>query len=90
MRKIEAIWQYRPTSNDSHIDENPKFIYKLFLYDKRYPRFTEAARYWLQWRIPRKSLFPQSRKNDYTDDYKCRENGQLSGRVRTYCPTVQD
>mgnify|MGYP000183583514 CR=1 FL=1 len=38
-----------------------------------YPRFTEAARYWLQWAgFPEKVYSPSQGKNDYTDDYKCR------------------
>ena len=38
-----------------------------------YPRFTEAARYWLQWAgIPDSVYSPSNGANDYTDDYKCR------------------
>lgn len=38
-----------------------------------YPRFTEAARYWLQWAGVPDSVYSESRgQNDYTDDYKCR------------------
>lgn len=38
-----------------------------------YPRFTEAARYWMQWAGFPDSLYSISKgKNDYTDDYKCR------------------
>lgn len=38
-----------------------------------YPRFCEAARYWLQWAGIPDSVYSESRgKNDYTDDYKCR------------------
>jgi hypothetical protein len=38
-----------------------------------YPRFTEAARYWLQWAGCPDSIYSLSKgKNDYTDDYKCR------------------
>ena len=38
-----------------------------------YPRFTEAARYWLQWAGIPDSIYSESKgKNDYTDDYKCR------------------
>ena len=38
-----------------------------------YPRFTEAARYWLQWAgFPEKVYSPSEGTNDYTDDYKCR------------------
>lgn len=38
-----------------------------------YPRFCEAARYWLQWAGVPDSIYSESRgTNDYTDDYKCR------------------
>ncbi len=38
-----------------------------------YPRFTEAARYWLQWAgFPEKVYSPSQGENDYTDDYKSR------------------
>lgn len=38
-----------------------------------YPRFTEAARYWLQWAGFPDSVYTLSKnENDYTDDYKSR------------------
>lgn len=38
-----------------------------------YPRFCEAARYWLQWTGVPDSIYSESKgQNDYTDDYKCR------------------
>lgn len=38
-----------------------------------YPRFCEAARYWLQWAGIPDSVYSESNgKNEYTDDYKCR------------------
>jgi hypothetical protein len=38
-----------------------------------YPRFTEAARYWMQWAGMPDSVYSESKgKNDYTDDYKSR------------------
>lgn len=38
-----------------------------------YPRFCEAARYWMQWAGIPDSVYSESHgKNDYTDDYKCR------------------
>lgn len=37
------------------------------------PRFTEGARYWLQWAGMPKEVYSESKgENDYTDDYKCR------------------
>lgn len=38
-----------------------------------YPRFTEGARYWLQWAgIPDSVYSPSHGVNDYNDDYRCR------------------
>lgn len=38
-----------------------------------YPRYTEAARYWLQWAGVPDSIYSKSEsKNDYTDDYQSR------------------
>ena len=38
-----------------------------------YPRFTEAARYWMQWAGVPDSVYSESKgQNDYTDDYKSR------------------
>ncbi len=38
-----------------------------------YPRFTEGARYWLQWAGFTDSIYSYTNlKNDYTDDYMCR------------------
>lgn len=38
-----------------------------------YPRFCEAARYWMQWAGIPDSVYSESKgKNDYTDDYKAR------------------
>jgi hypothetical protein len=38
-----------------------------------YPRFCEAARYWLQWAGIPDSIYSESKgRNDYTDDYRCR------------------
>lgn len=38
-----------------------------------YPRYTEAARYWLQWAgVPDSVYSPSHGVNDYTDDYRCR------------------
>lgn len=60
--------------DDSHIDENPGNSSINYSYTTSgYPRFTEAARYWLQWAgFPEKVYSPSQGKNDYTDDYKCR------------------
>lgn len=39
----------------------------------KYPRYTEAARYWLQWAGVPDTVYSESHgKNDYTDDYRSR------------------
>lgn len=41
--------------------------------ESSYPRFTEAARYWMQWAgVPDSIYSPSHNVNDYTDDYKAR------------------
>lgn len=38
-----------------------------------YPRWTEGARYWLQWAgMPDSIYSPTRNENDYVDDYRCR------------------
>lgn len=38
-----------------------------------YPRFTEGARYWLQWAgVPDSVYSPTGGESDYNDDYRCR------------------
>ncbi|KAA6300890.1 MAG: hypothetical protein EZS26_002949, partial [Candidatus Ordinivivax streblomastigis] len=55
----------RRIATDSIID----YPYEL----SGYPRFTEAARYWLQWTGMPDSIYSDSHgNNDYTDDYKSR------------------
>ena len=69
--------------DNSHIDENPGNSSINYSYTTSgYPRFTEAARYWLQWAgFPEKSLFPQSReKRLYRRLQMPGRMGQLSGR----------
>lgn len=51
--------------------EAPSIDYEYEL--SGYPRFTEAARYWLQWAgFPEKVYSLSKGVNDYTDDYKSR------------------
>jgi len=50
---------------------NSEFIYEPEI--SNYPRFTEAARYWLQWAGIPDSIYSKSNgKNDYTDDFQSR------------------
>jgi len=49
----------------------PKIDYKPEI--SGYPRYTEGARYWLQWAGVPDSIYNKSEsKNDYTDDYQSR------------------
>lgn len=49
----------------------PKIDYKY--QTSGYPRYTEAARYWLQWAGFPESVYNSTKgTNDYVDDYKCR------------------
>src|SRR5574344_1120354 len=49
----------------------PKLNYQYEV--SRYPRFTEGARYWLQWAgVPDSIYSPCRGKDDYTDDYRNR------------------
>lgn len=56
------------------IEENPPLAAIAYApQTSGYPRFTEAARYWLQWAGFPEKVYSSSRgENDYTDDYKCR------------------
>lgn len=61
-------------SSDSRKEDNktlPDIDYEYQV--SLYPRFTEAARYWMQWAgIPDSIYSPSGEINDYTDDYKSR------------------
>lgn len=53
------------------LEGNPEIDYRYV--SSGYPRFTEGARYWLQWAGAPDSVFtPSENVNDYGDDYKCR------------------
>lgn len=52
-------------------EELPDYQYQI----SNYPRFTEGARYFLQWAgVPDSVYSPTNYANDYTDDYRCRGN----------------
>ncbi|MEG2218802.1 MAG: xanthan lyase [Muribaculaceae bacterium] len=58
-------------NNDNQKINTPAINYQYQL--SNYPRFTEGARYWLQWAgVPDSIYSPSENVNDYTDDYKCR------------------
>ena len=68
----EALANVRSSESDK-----PAEVVKLRVKSENtvsgYPRFTEAARYWLQWAgIPDSIYSPSNGANDYTDDYRCR------------------
>ena len=53
------------------LSAKPEVIYEPET--SNYPRFTEAARYWLQWAGMPDSIYSKSNgKNDYTDDFQSR------------------
>ena len=46
---------------------------KVEYISSKYPKYTEAARYWLQWSgVPDSVYSPYKNENDYNDDYTCR------------------
>jgi len=56
---------------ESNVRVLPKIDYKPEI--SGYPRYTEGARYWLQWAGAPDSVYNKSEsKNDYTDDYQSR------------------
>lgn len=59
----------RQDASTPTVEKSIKYPYEV----SGYPRFTEAARYWLQWAgIPDSIYSPSKGVNDYTDDYQCR------------------
>lgn len=57
--------------DSSNVKVLPKIDYKPEI--STYPRYTEGARYWLQWAGMPDSIYNRSEgKNDYTDDYQSR------------------
>ena len=72
-RKVQAMSENIKSSDDKKPQdiEMPEVDYRWQL--SRYPRFTEGARYFLQWAgVPDSVYSPTNGKNDYTDDYSCR------------------
>nr|WP_320036925.1 xanthan lyase [uncultured Bacteroides sp.] len=62
-------------SSDTKAQEEIKLLPKVdYPYETSgYPRYTEGARYWLQWAgFPEDVYSPSKGVNDYTDDYKSR------------------
>ena len=72
-RKVQAMSENVKSSDSRKSDkiETPDVDYRWQL--SRYPRFTEGARYFLQWAgVPDSVYSPTNGVNDYTDDYSCR------------------
>lgn len=60
-------------SRQADVTSNPKATMDYEYQISQYPRFTEAARYWMQWAgIPDSIYSPSKGVNDYTDDYQAR------------------
>lgn len=84
-RKVQAMSENVKSSDNKQSDkiETPDVDYRWQL--SRYPRFTEGARYFLQWAgVPDSVYSPTNGVNDYTDDYSCRGHwvNYLSGGSR--------
>lgn len=72
-RKVQLMSENVKSSDDKKPQdiELPDVDYRWQL--SNYPRFTEGARYFLQWAgVPDSVYSPTQGKNDYTDDYSCR------------------
>ena len=72
-RKVEALAENVKSSEQREPEkiEVPDIDYRY--QTSHYPRYTEAARYFLQWAgIPDSIYSPTNGENDYTDDYRCR------------------
>ncbi|MGP1622245.1 golvesin C-terminal-like domain-containing protein [Bacteroides heparinolyticus] len=61
------------STSEKNESQTAAFLSQQRFETSSYPRFCEAARYWLQWAGIPDSVYSESKgKNDYTDDYKCR------------------
>lgn len=72
-RKVQAMSENVKSSDNKKSEklETPDVDYRWQL--SRYPRFTEGARYFLQWAgVPDTVYSPTNGVNDYTDDYSSR------------------
>ena len=72
-RKVQALSENVKSSDSSAEQpmELPDIDYRSQISD--HPRYTEAARYFLQWAgVPDSIYSPTQGVNDYTDDYRCR------------------
>ena len=84
-RKVQAMSENVKSSDNkaSKTIATPEVDYRWQL--SNYPRFTEGARYFLQWAgVPDSVYSPTEGVNDYTDDYSCRGHwvNYLSGGSR--------
>ncbi len=72
-RKVQAMSENVKSSDNTEakIVEVPEVDYRWQL--SNHPRYTEGARYFLQWAgVPDSVYSPTEGVNDYTDDYSCR------------------
>ncbi len=71
---VDGATENVPSSQNNNQKEKIQLPAADYPYETSgYPRYTEAARYWLQWAGVPDSIYSESHgKNDYTDDYKCR------------------
>ncbi len=74
-RKVNSHFTENVPSSQSHIVKEKQTADDInYQYQTSdYPRYTEAARYWMQWAGVPDSIYSESKgENDYTDDYKSR------------------
>ena len=74
-RKVEALAENVKSSEEKEAIsiEKPDVDFRYQV--SGHPRYTEAARYFLQWAgVPDSIYSPSQGVNDYTDDYRCRGN----------------
>lgn len=86
-RKVQSLSENVKSSDSSAEQpmELPDIDYRSQISD--HPRYTEAARYFLQWAgVPDSIYSPTQGVNDYTDDYRCRGHwvNYLAGGSEVY------
>lgn len=77
-RKPSQVIKPVKVSDTDSLTANVSPVANLLVFESQtsgYPRFTEGARYWLQWAGVPDSIYSKSKgENDYTDDFQSRGN----------------
>lgn len=70
---LQGILPNQKSSDTTKLAEQTVLVESVEPLISNYPRYTEGARYWLQWAGMPDSIYSRSKgKNDYTDDYQSR------------------